>query len=87
MAAAFEAAHVAAPDQEGPGGEHVAGRLAEGLRVTNVQAELVGGECPYRGSSMIYGSLPGLGLVDVVWDVSRKRSVRCGRSSRRWHRT
>ncbi|MFI1970836.1 pyridine nucleotide-disulfide oxidoreductase [Streptomyces cinnamoneus] len=32
----------------GPGGEHVAGRLAEaGLNVVGVEAELVGGECPY----------------------------------------
>ncbi|MEV4434993.1 NAD(P)/FAD-dependent oxidoreductase [Streptomyces sp. NPDC049555] len=32
----------------GPGGEHVAGRLAEsGLAVVGVEAELVGGECPY----------------------------------------
>jgi pyruvate/2-oxoglutarate dehydrogenase complex dihydrolipoamide dehydrogenase (E3) component len=34
----------------GPGGEDVAGRLAEaGLRVLGVEAELVGGECPYWG--------------------------------------
>ncbi len=34
----------------GPGGEEVAGRLAEaGLRVAGVEAELVGGECPYWG--------------------------------------
>ncbi|MFG3408101.1 dihydrolipoyl dehydrogenase family protein [Streptomyces sp. NPDC048142] len=34
----------------GPGGEHVAGRLAEaGLHVTGIEAELVGGECPYWG--------------------------------------
>ncbi|MEV6669260.1 NAD(P)/FAD-dependent oxidoreductase [Streptomyces sp. NPDC051162] len=34
----------------GPGGEHVAGRLAEaGLNVVGVEAELVGGECPYWG--------------------------------------
>ncbi|MFD8993930.1 dihydrolipoyl dehydrogenase family protein [Streptomyces abikoensis] len=32
----------------GPGGEHVAGGLAEaGLAVVGVEAELVGGECPY----------------------------------------
>ncbi|MFI9723134.1 dihydrolipoyl dehydrogenase family protein [Streptomyces sp. NPDC052396] len=32
----------------GPGGEQVAGRLAEaGLNVVAVEAELVGGECPY----------------------------------------
>lgn len=34
----------------GPGGEHVAGRLAEaGQHVTGIEAELVGGECPYWG--------------------------------------
>ncbi|MFB9908675.1 dihydrolipoyl dehydrogenase family protein [Allokutzneria oryzae] len=34
----------------GPGGEHVAGRLAEaGLSVVGVDQRLVGGECPYFG--------------------------------------
>jgi pyruvate/2-oxoglutarate dehydrogenase complex dihydrolipoamide dehydrogenase (E3) component len=34
----------------GPGGEEVAGRLAEdGLTVVGIEAELVGGECPYWG--------------------------------------
>jgi pyruvate/2-oxoglutarate dehydrogenase complex dihydrolipoamide dehydrogenase (E3) component len=34
----------------GPGGEDVAGRLAEaGLTVVGIEAELVGGECPYWG--------------------------------------
>ncbi|GAA3825128.1 NAD(P)/FAD-dependent oxidoreductase [Sphaerisporangium flaviroseum] len=34
----------------GPGGEEVAGRLAEaGLAVAGVEADLVGGECPYWG--------------------------------------
>jgi pyruvate/2-oxoglutarate dehydrogenase complex dihydrolipoamide dehydrogenase (E3) component len=34
----------------GPGGEEVAGRLAEaGLAVVGIEAELVGGECPYWG--------------------------------------
>ncbi|MEV0280067.1 NAD(P)/FAD-dependent oxidoreductase [Streptomyces sp. NPDC050610] len=34
----------------GPGGEHVAGTLADaGLSVVGVEAELVGGECPYWG--------------------------------------
>lgn len=34
----------------GPGGEDVAGRLAQaGLRVVGVEKELVGGECPYWG--------------------------------------
>ena len=34
----------------GPGGEEVAGQLAEaGLHVVGIEAELVGGECPYWG--------------------------------------
>lgn len=34
----------------GPGGEDVAGRLAQaGLHMTGVEAKLVGGECPYWG--------------------------------------
>ncbi len=34
----------------GPGGEDAAGRLAEaGLDVLGIEAELVGGECPYWG--------------------------------------
>ena len=34
----------------GPGGEHVAGQLAQaGLNVIGVEAELLGGECPYWG--------------------------------------
>src|ERR1700757_2189759 len=34
----------------GPGGEHVAGTLAEaGLAVAGVESRLVGGECPYWG--------------------------------------
>src|SRR5436305_13826586 len=34
----------------GPGGEYVAGTLAQaGLHVTGVEARLVGGECPYWG--------------------------------------
>jgi len=45
----------------GPGGEEVAGRLAEaGLTVVGVESELVGGECPYWGcvpsKMMIRGS-------------------------------
>jgi pyruvate/2-oxoglutarate dehydrogenase complex dihydrolipoamide dehydrogenase (E3) component len=32
----------------GPGGEHIAGRLADaGLEVAGVEAQLLGGECPY----------------------------------------
>ena len=34
----------------GPGGEYVAGALAEaGLHVTGIEQRLVGGECPYFG--------------------------------------
>jgi pyruvate/2-oxoglutarate dehydrogenase complex dihydrolipoamide dehydrogenase (E3) component len=34
----------------GPGGEYLAGTLAEaGLRVTGIESRLVGGECPYFG--------------------------------------
>src|SRR5258707_15804177 len=34
----------------GPGGEYLAGTLAEaGLHVTGVESRLVGGECPYYG--------------------------------------
>ena len=34
----------------GPGGEDAAGKLAQaGLHVTGVEANLVGGECPYWG--------------------------------------
>jgi pyruvate/2-oxoglutarate dehydrogenase complex dihydrolipoamide dehydrogenase (E3) component len=34
----------------GPGGEYVAGELAEaGLDVVGVEAKLLGGECPYWG--------------------------------------
>ena len=34
----------------GPGGEHLAGRLAEeGLDVVGIEGRLVGGECPYYG--------------------------------------
>src|SRR3954452_4218813 len=45
----------------GPGGEEVAGKLAEaGLAVVGVERELVGGECPYWGcvpsKMMIRGS-------------------------------
>ncbi|MBZ4321952.1 FAD-dependent oxidoreductase, partial [Streptomyces huiliensis] len=68
----------------GPGGEHVAGRLAEaGLRVVGVEAELVGGECPYWGcvpSKMMIRAggllaearrIPGMaGAVKVVPDWS-----------------
>jgi pyruvate/2-oxoglutarate dehydrogenase complex dihydrolipoamide dehydrogenase (E3) component len=50
----------------GPGGEEVAGRLAEsGLAVVGIEAHLVGGECPYYGcvpSKMIIRAADLLGL-------------------------
>lgn len=66
----------------GPGGEDVAGRLAEaGVDVISVEAGLVGGECPYWGcvpSKMMLRAahllaearrIPGLaGTVEVVPD-------------------
>ncbi len=68
----------------GPGGEEVAGKLATaGLDVVGVEAELVGGECPYWGcipSKMMVragnllaesGRVAGMaGTVDVVPDWS-----------------
>ena len=73
----------------GPGGEDVAGRLAEaGLDVVGVEAELVGGECPYWGcvpSKMMIRAAqpPGRG-------AARRRHGRVRRASsptgRRWRR-
>lgn len=73
----------------GPGGEDAAGRLAEaGLDVVGIDAELVGGECPYWGcipSKMIIRAanllteanrIPGMaGSVEVHpdWDPVAKR--------------
>ena len=68
----------------GPGGEDVAGKLAEaGLAVVGVERELVGGECPYWGcvpSKMMIRAagliaearrIPGMaGQVDIVADYS-----------------
>jgi pyruvate/2-oxoglutarate dehydrogenase complex dihydrolipoamide dehydrogenase (E3) component len=64
----------------GPGGEHVAGTLAErGLRVLGVDNRLVGGECPYWGcipSKMIVRAADAIaearrlpGLAGTVTDV------------------
>ncbi len=48
----------------GPGGEEVAGRLAEaGLRVVGVERELVGGECPYWGCVPSKMMIRGSGLL------------------------
>jgi pyruvate/2-oxoglutarate dehydrogenase complex dihydrolipoamide dehydrogenase (E3) component len=69
----------------GPGGEEVAGRLAQaGLEVVGLEKQLVGGECPYWGcvpSKMMIraanllgeaGRIPGLaGQVQVTSDWNR----------------
>jgi pyruvate/2-oxoglutarate dehydrogenase complex dihydrolipoamide dehydrogenase (E3) component len=63
----------------GPGGEEVAGRLAEaGLSVVGVERELVGGECPYWGcvpSKMIIRGANLLGEARRVDRVSGKAAV------------
>ncbi|KRF45766.1 pyridine nucleotide-disulfide oxidoreductase [Terrabacter sp. Soil811] len=70
----------------GPGGEHVAGSLAErGLRVLGVDRRLVGGECPYWGcipSKMMIRAADALaearrvdGLAGSVGDVMPDWSV------------
>ena len=70
----------------GPGGEHVAGSLAErGLRVLGVDRRLVGGECPYWGcipSKMMIRAADALaearrvdGLAGSVGDVTPDWSV------------
>jgi pyruvate/2-oxoglutarate dehydrogenase complex dihydrolipoamide dehydrogenase (E3) component len=57
----------------GPGGEEVAGQLAEaGLDVVGIEAELVGGECPYWGcipsKMMVRGS-------DLLAEARRVRGM------------
>jgi pyruvate/2-oxoglutarate dehydrogenase complex dihydrolipoamide dehydrogenase (E3) component len=63
----------------GPGGEEVAGRLAEaGLAVVGVERELVGGECPYWGcvpSKMIIRGANLLAEARRIDKVSGKASV------------
>ncbi|HET7801868.1 MAG TPA: NAD(P)/FAD-dependent oxidoreductase [Humibacillus xanthopallidus] len=70
----------------GPGGEHVAGSLAErGLRVLALDDRLVGGECPYWGcipSKMMIRAADALaearrvdGLAGTVGDVTPDWSV------------
>jgi pyruvate/2-oxoglutarate dehydrogenase complex dihydrolipoamide dehydrogenase (E3) component len=54
----------------GPGGEHVAGTLAEhGLRVLGVDRELVGGECPY------WGCVPTKMMVRAAHSLAEARRV------------
>src|SRR6516165_6808404 len=73
----------------GPGGEFVAGRLAEaGLDVVGIEQALVGGECPYWGcvpSKMIIraantlaearrvSKLAGYAAVQPDWSVVARR--------------
>jgi pyruvate/2-oxoglutarate dehydrogenase complex dihydrolipoamide dehydrogenase (E3) component len=64
----------------GPGGEEVAGRLAEaGLSVVGVERELVGGECPYWGcvpSKMIIRGANLLAEARRIDKVSGRATVR-----------
>ena len=58
----------------GPGGESVAGQLAEaGLAVVGIEAALVGGECPYWGcvpSKMMIRAANALAEVDRVAELA-----------------
>src|SRR5690348_6121408 len=54
----------------GPGGEHVAGTLAErGLRVLAVDRNLVGGECPY------WGCMPSKMMIRAADSLAEARRV------------
>jgi len=54
----------------GPGGEYLAGTLAEaGLHVTGVESRLVGGECPY------YGCVPSKMMVRAANLIAETRRV------------
>ena len=61
----------------GPGGEEVAGRLAEaGLAVVGVERELVGGECPY------WGCIPSKTLLrssETLTEADRARALAASR--------
>ncbi len=55
---------------QGPGGEHVAARLAEGgLEVVAVEYRLVGGECPY------YGCVPSKMMLAAAESLDEARRV------------
>src|SRR2546421_7336590 len=55
----------------GPGGEEVAGKLAEsGLAVVGVDERLVGGECPY------YGCVPSKMMIRAASLLEESRRVR-----------
>src|SRR4051794_41757265 len=54
----------------GPGGEDVAGRLADaGVDVIGIEAELVGGECPY------WGCIPSKMMVRAANLVTEARRI------------
>ena len=54
----------------GPGGEALAGRLAEaGLNVVGADARLVGGECPY------YGCIPSKMMIRAANSLAEARRV------------
>src|ERR1700759_1009585 len=54
----------------GPGGEYLAGTLAEaGLRVTGIESRLVGGECPY------YGCVPTKMMIRAANLIAETRRV------------
>src|SRR5256885_14231117 len=54
----------------GPGGEYLAGTLAEaGLHVTGVESRLVGGECPY------YGCVPTKMMIRAANLIAETRRV------------
>jgi pyruvate/2-oxoglutarate dehydrogenase complex dihydrolipoamide dehydrogenase (E3) component len=54
----------------GPGGEYLAGTLAEaGLRVTGIESRLVGGECPY------YGCVPSKMMIRAANLIAETRRV------------
>lgn len=58
----------------GPGGEDVAGRLAEaGLRVAGVEANLVGGECPYWGCIPSKMMIHEAAKPDASWERVARR--------------
>src|SRR4249920_3345969 len=63
----------------GPGGEEVAGRLAEaGWSVVGIEKELVGGECPYWGcvpSKMMIRAADALAEARRVNDLAGKATV------------
>src|SRR3954466_8873289 len=54
----------------GPGGEHVATKLAEsGMRVLGVEERLVGGECPY------FGCVPSKMMIAAAHTLRESRRV------------